>query len=107
MDVERLASRSAETQGLGLSARPSPRWCSRGAARSSGPDSYHLAATIQVVPAAGAGRYIPSNVNSEMTQRINAMLRCSIRETAPTSPISLIPTAVRSQVAGKAALQGT
>jgi len=37
------------------------------------PDSYISEATIQVVPPQVPERYVPSNVNSEMTQRINAM----------------------------------
>jgi polysaccharide chain length determinant protein (PEP-CTERM system associated) len=37
------------------------------------PDSYISEATIQVVPPQVPERYVPSNVNSEMTQRINSM----------------------------------
>jgi polysaccharide chain length determinant protein (PEP-CTERM system associated) len=37
------------------------------------PDTFVSQATIQVVPPQVPERYVPSNVNSEMTQRINAM----------------------------------
>jgi polysaccharide chain length determinant protein (PEP-CTERM system associated) len=37
------------------------------------PDSYISEATIQVLPPQVPERYVPSNVNSEMTQRINVM----------------------------------
>lgn len=37
------------------------------------PDSYISEATVQVVPPQVPERYVPSNVNSEMTQRINSM----------------------------------
>ncbi len=37
------------------------------------PDSYQSEATVQVVPPQVPERYVPSNVNSEMTQRINQM----------------------------------
>ena len=37
------------------------------------PDTFSSEATIQVVPPQVPERYVPSNVNSEMTQRINAM----------------------------------
>jgi polysaccharide chain length determinant protein (PEP-CTERM system associated) len=37
------------------------------------PDTYVSEATVQVVPPQVPERYVPSNVNSEMTQRINSM----------------------------------
>ncbi len=37
------------------------------------PDTYISEATIQVLPPQVPERYVPSNVNSEMTQRINVM----------------------------------
>ncbi len=64
------------------------------------PDTYISTATIQVVLPQVPERYIPSNVNSEMTQRINAMLN-SIESRANLTNLINTHSLYRSQVARK------
>jgi polysaccharide chain length determinant protein (PEP-CTERM system associated) len=64
------------------------------------PDTYISTATIQVVLPQVPERYIPSNVNSEMTQRINAMLN-SIESRANLTNLINTNSLYRSQVARK------
>jgi len=64
------------------------------------PDTYVSTATIQVVLPQVPERYIPSNVNSEMTQRINAMLN-GIESRANLTNLINTHSLYRSQVARK------
>ncbi|MGO9095656.1 MAG: GumC family protein [Bryobacteraceae bacterium] len=64
------------------------------------PDTYISTATIQVVLPQVPERYIPSNVNSEMTQRINAMLN-GIESRANLTNLINTHSLYRSQVARK------
>jgi uncharacterized protein involved in exopolysaccharide biosynthesis len=62
------------------------------------PNAYVSEATIQVVPPQVPERYVPSNVNSEMTQRINAMAN-SIESRANLTNLINTHTLYRAQLA--------
>jgi polysaccharide chain length determinant protein (PEP-CTERM system associated) len=64
------------------------------------PDTYISEATIQVVPPQVPERYVPSNVNSEMTQRINTMAN-SIESRANLTNLINTHNLYRGQLARK------
>ncbi len=64
------------------------------------PDTYISESTVQVVPPQVPERYVPSNINSEMTQRINAMAQ-SILSRATLVNIIQTYSLYRSELARK------